>query len=194
MMTDFNLEEHTKDESNYPRIEDNSFTPDEQDNLEEYKAILKAKIRASRGVLRGLKISTASLTSYSLAKFLILSLGSQGLAPAFATVLTITFLSNTDTFDSLNVDKKSEGWQTEGMGKLLKFGFSVIVSASVLVASIGNFYQLSRTSEQTYHDLQSTLTKFNRLPKDDQNLLYFEGSLVFIAVLSVAVMVNGNKR
>lgn len=185
MLTDFEKEQQP--ESNYPTLEDDAFTPDEQDLIKEYKDSLKSKIVANRAVLKALKTVAGSVTSYSLSKFLLLSLGSAGMAPAVTSVLTINFIANSDVLDSINIDKTEEGIKTQGMGKLIKFGFSSIVSICILWASVGNFYKNMDASKRAYHDMQNMVTAFNKLPDKEQNGLLIVSLCGVIIVGAVAV-------
>ena len=190
MLIDFE-KDNTTESSNYPTLSDDAFTPDEQDLIKEYKDSLKSKIVANRAVLKALKTVAGSVTSYSLSKFLLLALGSSGMAPAIASVLTINFIANSDVLDSINIDKTEEGIKTQGMGKLIKLGFSTAVSICILWASVGNFYKNMDASKRAYHDLQNMVTNFKKLPDKEQNGLLF-AALCGLGV--VGVMTVGGKK
>jgi hypothetical protein len=71
-MTDFEAEGNSVQESNYPTEEDTAFTPDEQSAIKAYKENLTRKLNKNRSVLKGLEMSFWGISSYSVARFLIL--------------------------------------------------------------------------------------------------------------------------
>jgi hypothetical protein len=95
--------------------------------------------------------------------------------------------------DSLNIDYQ-EGFKTSGMGKLIKFGLSTLVSAIVIFSAVGDLLNLKNSSEQTFRNLENTVEKFNRLPEEQQNKLYIIGGIIIVAGLYVVVDSRGKGR
>jgi hypothetical protein len=170
-----------ENQANYPRSEDSSFTPDEIEIISEFKANHQKKINKNHSILKGLEVSFWGITSYSLARFLILTSGTQGLTLAIASTFLINQITNRDCFDNFRVDKKDDQWEIDGMGRLIKFGLSTIVSVLILWGAIGDFIQMVNSSKQTYNTLQTTVDEFNKLPNDEQNKLIVIVGISFIA-------------
>jgi hypothetical protein len=170
-----------ENQANYPRSEDSSFTPDEIEITSEFKANHQKKINKNHSILKGLEVSFWGITSYSLARFLILTSGTQGLTLAIASTFLINQITNRDCLDNFRVDKKDDQWEIDGMGRLIKFGLSTIVSIVVLWGAIGDFIQMVNSSKQTYNTLQTTVDEFNKLPNDEQNKLIVIVGISFIA-------------
>jgi hypothetical protein len=78
------------------------------------------------------------------------------------------------------------------MGKLVKFGFSTLVSAFVIWSALGNFIQVVETSKHTYNRLQDTVTEFNKLPSDKQNAIFIIGGLLGLA--GIYTLIDGARR
>jgi hypothetical protein len=170
-----------ENQTNYPISKDSSFTPDEIEIISEFKANHQNKIDKNRSILKGLEVSFWGITSYSLARFLILTSGTQGLALAIASTFFINQITNRDCLDNFRVDKKDDQWEIDGMGKLVKFALSTIVSVIVLWGAIGDFVQMVHSSQQTYNTLQTTVEEFNKLPDDEQNKLIVIIGISFVA-------------
>jgi hypothetical protein len=170
-----------ENQANYPRSEDSSFTPDEIEIISEFKANHQKKINKNHSILKGLEVSFWGITSYSLARFLILTSGTQGLTLAIASTFLINQITNRDCLDNFRVDKKDDQWEIDGMGRLIKFGLSTIVSVIILWGAIGDFIQMVNSSKQTYNTLQTTVEEFNKLPDDEQNKLIVIIGISFVA-------------
>jgi ABC-type multidrug transport system fused ATPase/permease subunit len=170
-----------ENQANYPRSEDSSFTPDEIEIISEFKANHQKKINKNHSILKGLEVSFWGITSYSLARFLILTSGTQGLTLAIASTFLINQITNRDCLDNFRVNKKDDQWEIDGMGRLIKFGLSTIVSVIVFWGAIGDFIQMVNSSKQTYNTLQTTVDEFNKLPNDEQNKLIVIVGISFIA-------------
>jgi hypothetical protein len=174
----FELEESQTDEqqSNYPSEEDTAFTPDEQQAIRDFIKNINRERDKNRSVLKGLEMSFWGITSYSLARFLILTSGTQGIALAFAVILIINQITNREAIEEL-INSKSEG---DNMGRFIKFGFSTVVTAFLIWGALGNFFNIIRTSGDTYNELQGSVQKFNNLPDDEQNAI-----LVVVGLLGI---------
>lgn len=170
-----------ENKANYPVSKDSSFTPDEIEIISEFKANHQNKINKNRSILKGLEVSFWGITSYSLARFLILTSGTQGLALAVASTFFINQITNRDCLDNFRVDRKDDQWEIDGMGRLIKFALSTIVSVIVLWGAIGDFVQMVHSSQQTYNTLQTTVEEFNKLPDDEQNKLIVIIGISFVA-------------
>lgn len=178
--------------SNYPIEQDNSFTPDEIESIKEYKKNLQNKLNKNRSILKGLEVSFWGITSYSLARYLVLTSGTSGIGLAFAACLFINQITNRDCIDAFNLDYQ-EGFKSSGMGKLFKFGLSTIVTAIIFWNAVGDLLNLKNSSEQTYRNLENTVEEFNRLPTEEQNKLYIIGGIIIVAGLYVVVDSKGRK-
>ncbi|MBP5977225.1 hypothetical protein HW132_32010 [Brasilonema sp. CT11] len=179
-------------ESNYPTEQDDSFTPDEQEVINTLKQRLLAKRRKNESVLKGLEVSFWGITSYSLARFLVITSGSQGVGLAVAACFLINQITNRDCFDGLNINRRDGQWEMDGMGKFIKFGFSTVVSAFVIWSALGNFLQLTEQSKNTYDQLQNKVEEFNRLPDDQQNKWLIIGGLLGLG--GVYTIIDGARR
>lgn len=131
-MSEFELGEDTSQESNYPIQEDTAFTPDEIEAIKAYKDNLNRKLSKNRSILKGLETSFWGITSYSLARFLIITSGTQGIALAIASIMLINQITNREVFDEININRKDGQWSADNMGKLIKFGFSTLVTALIV--------------------------------------------------------------
>jgi|GEM_PF-1803814 len=154
MMPDLELGEDTSQESNYPIQEDTAFTPDEIEAIKAYKDGLSRKLSKNRSILNGLETSFWGITSYSLARFLIFTSGTGGIALAIASILLINQITNREVFDGININRKDGQWSADNMGKLIKFGFSTLVTAFVIWSALGSFLNIVNSSKQTYDQLQ----------------------------------------
>jgi len=179
--------------SNYPSIEDSGFTADEVEAIQKFKAELLKKEAKNLSILKGLESSFWGITSYSLAKFLILTSGSSGISLAVAATVLINNITNRDCLDAFRFDRKEGQFEVQGMGKLIKFGFSSVVTAMVLWSTIGDFLQLRATSERTYDNLQHTVEEFNRLPENKQNQILIIGGIIIVCGLWVVVDSRGRR-
>lgn len=154
--------------SNYPTETDTEFTPDEQEAIKEYKTNLKRKIDKNRSVLKGFEAAFWGVTSFSLARYLVLTAGTAGLVPAIASAFLINNIVNRDCLDKFRLDRTDGEFQVEGMGKLLRFALTTIGTAVVLWGSVGDFYHIYSNSQTTYDNLNKTVEEFQRLPQDDK--------------------------
>ncbi|NJO62398.1 MAG: hypothetical protein HC836_30485 [Richelia sp. RM2_1_2] len=186
MLQEFEVEE-TQNQSNYPTVEDTAFTPDEQEAIKNYKDNLSKKLDKNRSVLKGLETALWGITSYSLSRWLILTSGTQGISLAIAASFLINNIVNRDCLDSFRFDRKEGQNDIEGMGKLVKFGFSTLVTAFVIWSAVGDFLHIVNTSEDTYDRLSKTVEDFNRLPSEQQNKIAIAGGVIIIAGLYVVI-------
>ncbi len=180
-MTDFDFaEEDTTQQSNYPIEEDDSFTPDEQEAIKTYKDNLTRKLNKNRSVLNGLEMSFWGITSYSLARFLILTSGVNGIALSVSAILIINQITNREAIEQL-INRRNDEDKSETMGKFIKFGFSVVVTAFLMFGSIGKFLYIVKTSGETYEEIKTSVNKFNKLTEDEQNEALIIGGLIGLA-------------
>jgi hypothetical protein len=194
MIPDSLLDIDTSDEnteSNYPTEQDTPFTPDEIDSIKRYKDNLNRKLEKNRSILKGLEVSFWGITSYSLARFLIITSGSQGIFLAVALVLTINQIVNRDLLE-FNINKTNEGWELTNMDRLVKFIFQLILACFIIWGGIGNYFNTVRNSEQTYNDIKNTVENFNQLPQSDKTAIF----VVAIIVISGAsyVIISDKRR
>jgi hypothetical protein len=183
----FELENTPQPESNYPIDTDTEFTPDEIESIKDFKANLLKKRDKNRAILRGLESSFWGISSYSLCRFLVLTSGISGLPLAIAASILMNNIVNRDCLDSFNVNKNSDGWEVNGMGKILKFGISTIVASLAVWGAVGDIVHLKSSSESTYQALEQTVEDFNKLPEKNQNNLLIIGGIVIAGGLVVIV-------
>jgi hypothetical protein len=184
---------HKQDSSNYPTVDDSGYTPDEIEAIQKFKAELLKKEAKNSSVLRGLESAFWGITSYSLAKFLVLTSGSGGISLAVAATVLINNITNRDCLDGFRAESKEGNFEVEGMGNMVKFVFITAVSAVVLWSAVGDFLQLRNTSEKTYNNLQNTVEEFNRLPDKRQNEILIIGGIIIICGLWVVVDSKGRR-
>ncbi|MEB3220148.1 MAG: hypothetical protein VKN72_28485 [Nostocales cyanobacterium 94392] len=193
MLQEFEVEE-TENQSNYPTIEDTAFTNDEQEAIKNYKDNLSKKLDKNRSVLKGLETALWGITSYSLSRWLILTSGTQGIGMAIASAFLINNIVNRDCLDSFRFDRKDGQNDIEGMGKLIKFGLSTLVTAFVIWSAVGDFLHVVNTSEDTYDRLSKTVEDFNKLPSEQQNKIAIASGLVIISGLYVVIDSSRRRR
>ncbi|MBN3924631.1 hypothetical protein [Nostoc sp. NMS4] len=163
------LDDFTEEEkNNYPIEQDDSFTPDQIEAILEHKKLAEKKIAKNNSVLRGLETFFWGISSYSLCKWLILNLGTNGISLAVALALITNQIVNRDCLDSFNLNRKDGQWETTGMDKLFKFIFGVFASAFVAWSSIGNFVGMVQDSKATYNVLNSAIEEFNSYSNKQQ--------------------------
>lgn len=194
MLQEFTELENTDEISNYPSDVDSSFTPDEQEAIKKYKDDLNKKLNKNRSVLKGLETALWSITSYSLSRWLILTSGTQGISLAIAASFLINNIVNRDCLDSFRFDRKEGQNDIEGMGKLIKFGISTLVTAFVIWSALGDFLHVVNSSEDTYNQLNKTVEDFNKLPNDQQNKIIIAGGVIIIAGLYVVIDSSKRRR
>jgi hypothetical protein len=186
-------EDDDKPASSYPEIQDSAFTPDDIEAIQKFKAEQLKKEQKNQSILRGIETAFWGITSFSIARFLVLTSGSGGVGLAVAATLMINNITNRDCLDALRIDRKEGQTEVEGMGRFIKFGFSTAVSAVVLWSAVGDFIQLKNTSVSTYNGLQSTVEEFNRLPDKNQNRIFIIGGIIIIAGLWVVIDSRGRR-
>ncbi|NJL77692.1 MAG: hypothetical protein HC917_00415 [Richelia sp. SM2_1_7] len=79
-----NDEDTEQKSDNYPVEADTEFTLDEIEAIQNYKEQLSKKLNKNRSVLKGLEVGFWSITSYSIARFLVLTSGTSGVGLAIA--------------------------------------------------------------------------------------------------------------
>lgn len=192
--TEFNDEEQQSSQVNYPIETDDSFTPDQIEEINNYKERANSKISKNDSVLRGLETFFWGVSSYSLCKWLVLNLGSNGISLAIAIALAANQIVNRDCLDSFNLNRKDGQWEVDGMGKLLKFFFGLLASAFVIWSSIGNFISMLNDSKTTYNVLNNTIEQFNSYPKEEQNQLLTGGVVGAALVAFIFIGIGVNKK
>ncbi|MBH8565916.1 hypothetical protein I8748_27745 [Nostoc sp. CENA67] len=186
---------YTDDESasqNYPIEQDDSFTPDQIEEINDYKEKANKKIAKNESVLRGLETFFWGISSYSLCKWLVLNLGSGGINLAIAVALVVNQIVNRDCLDAFTLNRKDGQWELDGMGKLFKFLFGILASIFVVWSSIGNFIGMVNDSKATYHALNSAVEEFNSLPEKQQEE-WIKGAVVgagLVALVFIGIGVN----
>jgi hypothetical protein len=186
MLANFESIGESEKQNKYPISEDSAFTPDEIEIIEDFKASYKKKIQKNYSILKGLEVGFWGISSYSLARFLILTSGSQGLTLAIATTFFINQITNRECLDAFKLNRKDSEWEAQGMNSLIKFGLSTIVSGIVLWSAVGDFIQMLNQSKSTYNTLQTALVQFNKLPEEEQNKMLAFMGIAFAAGLYTA--------
>lgn len=164
--------------SNYPIEEDSSFTPDEIESIQKYKENLQKKLNKNQSVLKGVEAGFWGLTSYSIARFLILTIGNQGVGLAMALSVLINNITNRDCLDAFNLDRKDGEWNIQGMGKIIKFSFSTLVACFIIWNATGDLLRMADSSKETYNALQNKVEQFNNLPDSQQRNIFIVVVLV----------------
>ena len=154
----------------YQDFPDTAFTQDEQEAIKRFKAKEIEKLNRSRAVLKGIESCGWGVTSYCLAKYLVIATGSAGLMPAVAIVLGINQIVNRDLLE-FTVNKSPEGWVFTDMDKAIKFLFQTIFGCFILWTAIGDFYTTLQNSHKTYDNIKATVEDFNRLPESDKTIV-----------------------
>lgn len=186
-MRDFELGDGADEQqSNYPTQEDSAFTPDEQEAIKQYKQNLTRKLNKNSSVLKGLETSFWGVTSYSIVRFLILTSGTQGIGLAIAACFLINQITNRELLD-VSIAHKEGQLEINGMGKLIKFAFSTLVSAFIIWSALGNFLNVAENSKRTYDQLQNTVEEFNKLPNHQQDTILIIGGIVGLAGIYVII-------
>ncbi|MBF2016808.1 MAG: hypothetical protein IGS23_16730 [Rivularia sp. T60_A2020_040] len=172
---------------NYPVEADTEFTLDEIEGIQNYKEQLSKKLNKNRSVLKGLEVGFWSITSYSIARFLVLTSGTSGVGLAIAASFLINNIVNRDCLDSFNFDRKNGEFEVIGMGKLVKFGFSTLVASFVIWNATGDLLRMVDNSKSTYDALQNQVEEFNKLPDNQQRNIFIVGGIVGLAGVYVIV-------
>lgn len=167
--------------SNYPIEEDDSFTPDEIEAIKKYKTVLERKLNKNQLILKGLEIGFWGITSYSVSRFLVLTSGSQGIGLAIALSLLINNITNRDCLDSFSLDRQEGEWNISGMGKIIKFGFSTLITSFIIWNATGDLLSMANSSRATYKALENKVEEFNRLPEGQQNTILVIGGIIGMA-------------
>lgn len=167
----------TEKSLDYQDFPDTAFTQDEQEAIKRFKAKEIEKLNRSRAVLKGIESCGWGVTSYCLAKYLVIATGSAGLLPAVAIVLGINQIVNRDLLE-FTVNKSPEGWVFTDMDKAIKFLFQTIFGCFILWTAIGDFYTTMQNSHKTYDNIKATVEDFNRLPESDKTIVFVVGALV----------------
>ena len=166
------LDESTEEEkNNYPVEQDDSFTPDQIEEIKEHKKLAEKKIAKNNSVLRGLETFFWGISSYSLCKWLILNLGTSGISLAVALAMVVNQIVNRDCLDDFNLNRVDGRWETTGMQKIFRFTFGILASGFVAWSSIGNFVGMVQDSRVTYSLLNNAVEDFNRKPQKEQEEL-----------------------
>ncbi|MBW4565686.1 MAG: hypothetical protein KME32_32320 [Mojavia pulchra JT2-VF2] len=161
----------------YQDFPDTAFTLDELEAIKRFKAKEVEKLNRSRAVLKGIESCGWGVTSYCLAKYLVIATGSAGLLPAVAIVLGINQIVNRDLLE-FTVNKSPEGWTFTDMDKAIKFLFQTIFGCFILWTAVGDFYSTLQSSHHTYDNIKATVEDFNRLQESDKTLVFVVSALV----------------
>lgn len=164
----------------YPHTDDTEFTPDEQEAIREYKLSLKKRLDKNSSKLKGLESAFWGISSFSIARFVILNWGVAGVLPAISICMLVNQITNRDLLEKVNIDYQ-EGWRTEGMAKLIRFSISLCSAGFVAWMAVGDILSLKHQSQTTYKQLQETVEEFNALPENQQNTALIAGGILGLA-------------
>jgi hypothetical protein len=151
--------------NNYPVEQDDSFTPDQIEEINQYKELARKRIAKNESILKGIETFFWGISSYSLCKWIILNLGSNGISVAISLAIVINQIVNRDCLDDFNLNRVDGQWETTGMNKLFRFLFGVGASAFVAWSSIGNFIGMVNDSKVTYSTLNGAIEEFSSYSK-----------------------------
>lgn len=180
------IDESVEELKNHYSIEqDDSFTPDQIEVINERKKLIENQIAKNDSILQGLETFFWGISSYALCKWLILNLGTSGISLAVALALVVNQIVNRDCLDSFNLNRKDGQWETTGMDKIFRFIFGILASAFVVWSSIGNFVGMVQDSKATYNTLNKAIEEFNSYPKKQQE----EALKGFVAGGSVVALI-----
>jgi hypothetical protein len=179
--------------NNYPIEQDDSFTPDQIEEINQRKELIQKRIAKNDSILRGLETFFWGISSYSLCKWLVLNLGSNGISLAVAMTFAINQIVNRDCLDNFNLNRKDGTWELTGMNKLFKFLAGFCTSAFVIWASIGNFISMVNDSQVTYNVLNGAIEEFNSYPKKQQEDLLKGAAMGGGAVAIIFLLARGRK-
>lgn len=183
--------EETK--NNYPIEQDDSFTPDQIEAINERKKIIEKKIAKNDSILRGWETFFWGISSYSLCKWLVLNLGSSGISLAISIALVVNQIVNRDCLDAFNLNRKEGQWELTGMDKLFRFIFGILASGFVVWSSVGNFIGMLHDSQTTYSTLNNAIEEFNSYSKKQQEEA-IKGFVIGASAVAVGVYVVKGKN
>lgn len=171
------IENDKENPQDYEIEPDTEFTLDEIESIKRYKSNLETKLNRNQAILRGLEASFWSISSYSLARFLIVTSGTQGMALAVALVFGINQIVHRSLLN-FTLDKTDNGLQILGMHKLINFLFQLLLSAFICWSAIGDYFQTVKQSEKTYESLKTAIQDFQKMPESDKNNFFILAGLV----------------
>lgn len=171
------IENDRENPQDYEIEPDTEFTLDEIESIKRYKLNLETKLNRNQAILRGLEASFWSISSYSLARFLIVTSGTQGMALAVALVFGINQIVHRSLLN-FTLDKTDNGLQILGMHKLINFLFQLLLSAFICWSAIGDYFQTVKQSEQTYESIKTAIQDFQKMPDADKNNFFILAGLV----------------
>lgn len=182
--------ENENQQDNYPVESDDSFTPDQIDEIKTLKQKLQKEIDKNDSLLRGLESFFWGITSYSLSKAFVLYLGLSGIHLAATCILIMNQIVNRDLLDGFNLNRLDGEWKVTGMDKLFKLLFGFLVSGFVFWSALGEVIQFQRNSVETYETIRNVSVAFNKLPKKDQNEVVKTGFLGIGLLFVLYAVVN----
>jgi hypothetical protein len=144
-------------------------------------ALLLRKLNKNQSIVKGLEIGFWGITSYSISRFLVLTSGSQGIGLAIVLSFLINNITNRDCLDSFSLDRQEGEWNINGMGKIIKFGFSTLITSFIIWNATGDLLSMANSSRATYEALGNKVEEFNRLPERQQNTILVIGGIIGLA-------------
>ena len=188
------LDDSTEEvKNNYPVEQDDSFTPDQIEQINERKEIANKKITKNDSILRGLETFFWGISSYSLCKWLVLNLGSSGISVAISIVFVVNQIVNRDCLDAFNLNRKEGQWELTGMDKLFRFIFGILASGFVVWSSVGSFIVMLHDSKTTYNTLNNAIEEFNSYSRKQQDEA-IKGFVIGASAVAVVVYVVKGKN
>jgi hypothetical protein len=182
------LQDTETPQDNYPHEDDSGFTPDQKEVIIEFKNNLKKKRDKNDGIKNGLEAAFWNISLYSVARFMVLTVGLNGVPLAWSLCVVSVGIINRDCLESFNFDRKDGEFQILGMGKLLKFIISASASSYIVFTATADISNFKKNSEDNYRAIQEKIDEYNRMPETEQNkeLMWIVlGAGISIAVISM---------
>lgn len=177
----------------YKVARDSEFTKDAQVALRQKEIQLRDKMAKNQAVLRGVETVGWSLSTFSLAKFIILSTGTSGVWFVVSAIFIANQIVNRDILTDFTVNKTAEGWQVTRIDKVMRFVFQLIVSCFVVWAAVGDVVQVAKNSDDTFKAIENQIEDFQRQPDDRKNQIYIIAGLA-LGVGGVMALNGGGKK
>ncbi|MBD0263127.1 MAG: hypothetical protein ICV78_10490 [Tolypothrix sp. Co-bin9] len=178
--------------NNYPVEQDDSFTPDQIEEINQHKELIRKKIAKNESILKGIETFFWGISSYSLCKWIVLNLGSNGISVAISLAIVINQIVNRDCLDDFNLNRVDGRWETTGMSKLFRFLFGVAASAFVAWSSIGDFVGMVNDSRAAYQTLNGAIEEFSSYSKKQQEDI-IKGFVIGVTTLGIYSFLTRSK-
>lgn len=188
--------EEQQQQLNYPVLKDNAFTPDQIEFLEEYKQSDRDKVKKHKSVLKGLEAAFWGISSYSIAKYLVMAAGSSGawFAACLIVVMNQIVNVNKECLDELRIDY-DQGIKVYGGRSVLKLLGGLVTTGVILYSALGEYYANVDISQQVSRVVFEDIDRYNgdiEKSNDLDQLVQIGG--IAISLFVVYTSLNGAKR